>query len=194
MKSIFILHEGNEKETHDNQLICLLMKNLKLDTNAVSFFGMGCKSNFFKEENYPKILKDGVKTGQVEKVLFIVDSDYSNNDKTYGGYINTENELNKIITKLNFQDVSKIHIMYDPTTTAKTGYLESFLLSTIPEDRRKCINEFLGCSGFIAKEGDKSTYKRVYESIAYPFHPFRFDHPHFNELKTKLTQLFIESE
>lgn len=190
MKSIVILHEGNEKNTHDNQLIRLLMQSLKLNVDTVSFFGMGTKSNFFKPENYPEFLKEGVNAGTIEKVLFVVDSDCFENDNKYGGYENTEKELKNIITELGFQNVSSIHIMYDPTTKTKTGYLESFLLSTIPEDRMKCIDTFLKCSGFIAKSGDKSTYQRVYESIAYPFHPYRFDHSHFDELKTTLEALF----
>ena len=192
MKSIYILHEGSEKNTYDNQLIRLLIKKLQLDKHldSVEFIGMGAKSNFFKTENYPKVLVDGVKLGRIEKVLFIVDSDCFENDNKYGGYENTEKELNNIIIGLGFQEVSCVHIVYDPTTKDKTGYLESFLLSTIPEDRMKCIEQFLRCTGFIAKDGDKSTYKRVYESIAYPFHPYRFEHPHFEELKLKLTNLF----
>ncbi|MDX8400494.1 MAG: hypothetical protein R8K20_09645 [Gallionellaceae bacterium] len=195
MKSIWILHEGNAKKTHDNALISLVIKHLSqtipsVGLDKVEFHGMGSKSNFFKTENYPKLLKEGVATDKISNVLFIVDSDCFENDEKYGGYDNTEKELNNLIAELGFQEVSSIHIVYDPTTTNKTGYLESFLLSTIPKDRMECINQFLKCSGFIDKDGDKSTYKRVYESVAYPFHPYRLEHSHFDELKAKLLALF----
>jgi len=37
MKPIAILHEGNAKKTHDNDLISLLIQHLKLDISLVDF-------------------------------------------------------------------------------------------------------------------------------------------------------------
>jgi hypothetical protein len=190
MKSIVILHEGNEKNTHDNKLIRLLMEDLQLDINAVSFFGMGTKSNFFKAENYPEFLTEGVNK-TIEKVLLIVDADDIKNDARYGGYENTQNALNEIIVQLNFQEVSSTYIMCDPTI--KTGYLESFILSTIPAQQKTCIERFLECSQFKSKENHKAILNQIY-NMAYPNTPYDFKHRHFDELKSKLIQLFIESE
>jgi len=190
MKSIVILHEGNEKNTHDNKLIRLLMEDLQLEINAVSFFGMGAKSNFFKAASYPEFLTEGVNK-TIEKVLLIVDADDIKNDALYGGYENTQHALNEIIAQLNFQEVSSTYIMCDPMT--KTGYLESFILSTIPEQQKTCIERFLDCSQFKSKENHKAILNQIYK-MAYPNAPYDFKHPHFNDLKTQLTQLFAESE
>lgn len=190
MKSIVILHEGNEKNTHDNKLIRLLMEDLQLEINAVSFFGMGAKSNFFKAASYPEFLIEGVNK-TIEKVLLIVDADDIKNDALYGGYENTEKSLNKIIAQLNFQEISSIYIMCDPTT--KTGYLESFILSTIPAQQKTCIERFLECSQFKSKENHKAILNQIY-NMAYPNAPYDFKHPYFDDLKTQLTQLFAESE
>jgi len=192
MKSIYILHEGNAKKTNDNELIKLLLEHLKtqypeLKIEKVEFHGMGTKSNFFKLEQYPPLVKQGVETGQIDKVLFIVDADNEKNDKVNCGFNNTENGLNQIIAKLNFQAVSSIYIMCDPIT--KKGYLESLILSTIPEQQRNCIECFLACSEFKSKEHHKAIFNDIYKH-AYPKAPFDFRHENFSELKQKLINLF----
>jgi hypothetical protein len=192
MKSIWILHEGNAKKTHDNALICLLIEHLSQTNPAISldkveFHGMGAKSNFFDTASYPKLLKDGVTTDKISNVLLVVDADYVADNATYGGFENTQNELGKTIAALGFKSVCDIYVMCDPTT--KTGYLESFLLSTIPVDRKVCIQSFLDCSEFKSKENHKAIWNAIY-TTAYPITPYDFSHPHFDELKTKLISLF----
>ena len=54
MKKVAILHEGNSKKTHDNELIKLLIQDLVLDDSIVEYYGFGSKSNFFK---FPKLKK-----------------------------------------------------------------------------------------------------------------------------------------
>ena len=158
MKSIFILHEGNDKKTADNELIRLLMTDLGLDLNLVDFRGMGSKSNFFKAEKYG-LLKQAVETNQVKKMLFIVDADDEKNDAKYGGFRNTENELNQMIAQMGFEAISQTFIVCDPTT--KTGYLESLVLSTIPIEHRNCIESFLACSQFKSKESHKDILNKI---------------------------------
>jgi len=188
MKSIFILHEGNEKKTNDNQLLKLLIEHLKLDVDLISFYGMGSKSNFFKIEEYPTVLTEGVKNEQIDKVLFVVDADYDNeSDRVHGGFDKTQNELDKIIHFLNFEKVSSTFITCDPET--KAGYLESFILSTIPEKQRNCIERFLKCSQFKSKENHKAILNQIYK-MAYPNAPYNFKHPHFDSLKSELNNLF----
>ena len=97
--------------------------------------------------------------------------------------------MDEIITKLQFQSVSSTYIMRDPIS--KVGYLESFILSTIPEQQKTCIERFLDCSQFKSKENHKAILNQIYK-MAYPNEPYDFKYPHFDELKTQLTRLFAE--
>lgn len=192
MNPIYIFHEGNSKNTYDNKLIKLLIDDLKkqhqeITPEKIEFHGMGTKSNFFKVESYNALLRQGVETDRIKKILFIVDADDIKNDAVHGGFENTAKALSEIIIQLNFQDVSSTYIMCDPTT--KIGYLESFILSTIPEQQKNCIERFLECSQFKSKENHKAILNQIY-NMAYPNAPYDFAHPHFEELKTKLKNLF----
>ena len=188
MVKVAILHEGNNSNTHDNELIKLLIEKLDLNIDEFKFFGMGSKCNFFKVDykNY-KELKLDIDLGNVSKVLFVVDADYEENDKTYGGYTNTKQELEKIIEELEIKDISDIYIMCEPAS--QCGYLESFILSTISKKQKECIETFLDCSEFKSKENHKAILNQIYK-IAYPNAPFDFSHPNFDELKEKLKNLF----
>ena len=188
MVKVAIFHEGNANKAYDNELLKLLLKKLDLDLSYVKFVGMGSKSNFFKQDNnnYKELLLD-IKRAAIKKVLFIVDADYSEKDATYGGYTNTQTALNKIIASLNIESYSNTYVMCDPSD--KCGYLESFILSTISEEQRSCIETFLECSDFTSKENHKAILNQIYKT-AYPKAPFDFSHENFNELKQKLQTLF----
>jgi len=95
--------------------------------------------------------------------------------------------LDTIIKQLAFEDISQTYITCDPIS--KAGYLESFILSTIPEEQRNCIEHFLECSQFKSKENHKAILNKIY-NIAYPNAPYDFEHCHFNSLKEKLLHLF----
>ena len=185
---IAILHEGNAKNTADNQLLKLLIKNLGLDEKKVKFFGLDCKSNFFKID-YPAykelLLKIDEKT--ISKVLFVADADYEKNDKKCGGFEKTKSELEKIINELDLSAMSDVYVTCDPQT--KDGYLESLILSSIPKEEKECIETFLECSDFKSKENHKSILNQIYK-IAYPNAPFDLSHKNFDELKQKLKNLF----
>ena len=188
MKRLAILHEGNAKPTHDNHLIGLLIQHLNLNINLVDFYGMGSKRNFFNLESIGyQLLKQRDTDNQIHKVLFIVDADFPQNDSKYGGLTNTQTELTAIIEQLKLQDKSQTFIMCDPDK--ETGYLESFILSTISDEERSCIQSFLACSQFKSKENHKAILNQIYKT-AYPNAPYNFTHPHFDPLKTALTQLF----
>ncbi len=104
MVKVAILHEGNAKKTNDNELLKLLIQELKLDSNKVVFFGMGVKNNFFQSEHPSyKNIKKSIENEEINKLLFVVDADYEHNDKKYGGYKNTENALKNIIEELGFR-------------------------------------------------------------------------------------------
>ena len=106
-----ILHEGNDKDTTDKKLIKSLLENLKLDVESIFFDGFGSKSNFFDIDNKKYLrLKSFVEAGQIEKILFIVDADHEKDDAKYKGYQNTENQLKRIIHKLDFQDIARFYL------------------------------------------------------------------------------------
>ena len=187
MVKVAIFHEGNENKTNDNELLKLLLEKLELPSKRVKFIGMGTKSNFFKldNKNYRQLKMD-VDSEQICKVLFVVDADYEANDAVYGGYTNTQKEIQKIITELGIAAISDIYITCDNT---KCGYLESLILSTIPDERKKCIEDFLGCSEFKSKENHKAILNQIYKA-GYPDAPYDFEHSNFDTLKQKLKNLF----
>lgn len=188
-----ILHEGSPKNTADKKLITSLLKHLNLDENFIFFDAFHSKDNFFKVDDYEDkhpILVENVKNGGINKILFIVDADTQDDDIKYKGFDNTKNELLNVIDKLGWQDKASIYIFCDPIK--KTGYLESFILSTIPDKHRECIKKFLECSQFKIKGDDKSYYKGIYSNIAYKDldPPYNFNHQNFDVLKTELIKLF----
>jgi hypothetical protein len=183
-----ILHEGSGNDkTADKKLIINLLANLGIDKDAVHFEGFGSKDNFFKKDslNYLR-LKNLVETGQIEKILFIVDADDEKDDAKYKGFENTENALKRIINELDFQDIARFYIVCDPDT--KTGYLESLILASLPEEKRKCIECFVECSEINPRHIHKTIINNLY-TIAYPDPPYNFDHPYFEKLKIELTNL-----
>lgn len=190
MRNIAIVCEGKADKDFFDSLIEHLIENkiISLDKKIVSFYILGGKSSFFKVENKNyKELQSEVLMERTEKILFVIDADNVINDAIYGGYENTEKALNELISQLDFQEFSSTYIMCNPIT--KTGYLESFILSTIPEQQRNCIERFLDCSQFKSKENHKAILNQIY-NIAYPNAPYNFSHSHFEELKTKLINLF----
>jgi len=188
VKKVAIFHEGKSKKSADVELLSLLIKDLKLDIKRVKFFGMKSKSNFFKIDdiNYRELQQD-IALENISKVLFVLDADYEKNDSVYGGYINTQREIKQMIENLALKEHADYFIMCDPKI--KCGYLESFILASIPKKEKECIESFLGCSSFKSKENDKAILNQIYK-IAYPENGFDFSHDNFDALKKKLKTLF----
>jgi len=185
---IAILHEGNAQNTADNRLLKLLIENLNLAEKKVRFFGLGTKSNFFKKDiNAYKELITDIKEEIISKVLFVVDADYVKTDSKYGGFDNTLKEIIAIRKELDIYENSDLYITCDFDT--KEGYLESFILSTIPPTQKECIETFLECSDFKSKENDKAILNQIYKN-AYPNAPYDFSSEKFDILKQKLQTLF----
>ena len=191
---VSILHEG---KSIDKDFFKLLYKRLGITEEEldirVNFIGMGNKSNFFKVDNKNyTLLQEELKSQRVEKVLFVLDSDYEG-DKNHDGYHNTLREIQSIQKKLNIDDVSDTFIAYDMNSKTKEGYLESLILSTLSKKEKEYIESFLDCSDFKSKENHKAILNQIYK-IAYPQAPFDFSHENFNELKQKLKNLFKEEK
>jgi hypothetical protein len=187
MVRVAILHEGNEGKAKDNWLLKHLISELELDEKQFQFYGVGGKSNFFKLNSwfYPN-LQMLVQEDQISKLLFVIDADYSKNDKAHGGYDNVLKVWQETVAHLGLAYISDIYITCDPRS--KDGYLESLLLSTLDDEKVTCIQNFLNCSDYPAKEHHKSILYNIYNT-AYPNAPYNFRHPHFDELKTKLREL-----
>jgi len=192
---VSILHEG---KSIDKSFFKLLYAHLGVDElelkQRVNFVGMGSKSNFFKLDNKAyKLLKNEIEREVIEKVLFIVDSDYEGNKK-YDGYEDTLREIETIQEQLDIKKISDTFVAYDMNSEKKEGYLESLILSTLSEEQDDCINSFLEkCPEFKGKNSHKSIFNVIYKN-AYPQAPYNFEHPHFEELKQKLKNLFKEEK
>jgi hypothetical protein len=184
-----ILHEGSRNDkTADKKLIKNLIEKLGLPESLIVYYAFGSKNEFFKIENPNYLeLKAYVEAESINKILFIVDADHEKDDAKYKGYENTANELEKVIEELGFQDIARFYIVCDPDT--KTGYLESLILVSLPEEKRNCIERFVECSQINPKQIHKTIINHLY-SIAYPDPPYNFDHAYFDELKSELTNLF----
>ncbi|HIP11858.1 MAG TPA: hypothetical protein EYG73_03965 [Arcobacter sp.] len=185
MKSL-ILCEGK----HDKDFLESLIKHIgDKYIGYIDIEKIGNKSSFFKIETYEqKQLIQRVKL-LYKKVLFVVDSDYIENDNVYGGYKNTEDNIKNIIKKLDLNDKADYYIMCEPSS--KNGYLESFLLSTLNSVQKECIENFLKCSEFRGKENHKAIVHQIYKT-GYPDKSFDFSHNNFDELKEKIQNLIRE--
>jgi hypothetical protein len=189
MVKLAICHEGHTKKSLDSEIIKLLLKDLKLDINRVEFYGFGSKSNFFKKDyKVYQNLQMAIKEQEIEKILFVLDADNEEDDHFFGGYVKTSRGLRTILSDLKLSSISDSYISCNPTE--KIGNIESLLLSTIPQEQKECIDDFLQCSEFKAKGNDKALLKQIYK-LAYPDTPYNFKHKHFDELKTKLQNLFV---
>jgi hypothetical protein len=188
MVKVAILHEGSANDkTADKKLISSLVRHLQLPEDKIHYEAFGSKSNFFDSANkqYERI-KEFVIAGQIDKLLFIIDADYKEDDEKYKGYINTENSLKEVISQLGFNDIASFYIVCDPVD--KTVYLEHLILASLPDTKRKCIENFLECSTH-PKLNAKRIINDLY-TMAYPEPPYNFDHDNFKELKNKLANLF----
>lgn len=178
VKEHLIICEGSD----DKEFLEKLLEDL--DIKIIDIVYLGNKSNIFKVDSYEDI-KDEIGT-LYKKILFIFDSDSENSDNRYGGYENSEREIKELIDNLNFNSIADYYIMCDPNT--KNGYLESFILSTIEDKQRKCIEDFLDCSEFKSKEHHKAIFNKIYK-LGYPNAPYNFEHKNFDELKDKIKKL-----
>jgi hypothetical protein len=182
VKKSLILCEGGE----DVGLLKRLIEVTSISTEKIEVRKLrNNKSDFFDQNNYEIILSQ-FSAGLYSKVLFIVDADCVQNDKLYGGYAKTEQELKIIISTLGFDSVADIFIACDPLTTE--GNMEHLLLSTTEKSKRVCIETLIDCINGKQTYSNKkiiySGYLNIFSDI-----PYNFDHAHFNELKNKLTWL-----
>ncbi len=192
MVKSLILCEGGDDVGFLNKFCKYLKLDKKIVIQKISKESLNsAKSAFFKETSYIAI-RQKIKIGQYDKILFIVDADYIENDKIYGGYESTKNELEKIILKLDFdKNKTNYFIMCDPVK--KTGNLEHLILSTIDNPKKNCIIELLDCVSQMEVHSNKKIVLSSYEAI-FKESPYNLTHSNFRKLKTLLENLGATDE
>ncbi len=183
-----ILCEGGDDIAFLNKYINEFLGKNK---NLFEIRKMDGKTNFFNIDKYDTILQQ-IEANLYDKVLFVFDSDFVENDSVYGGYKNSEDKIKNIIKELKIEKISQYFISCDPNT--KNGNLEHLLLSTCEEGKKDCIGNFLKCIKPMNIEISNkkivlTTYKEIFKN-----HPYNFAHENFDELKTKLDNLFKETD
>ena len=180
---VIIAYEGKS----DGEFFNTLLDEYHLDKNEVVYYDFKGKDNLFNfnHEHYNEIEKKYL--SKVYKILLVVDADNKKDPNPNRGYGASEKALKKLIKDLDFEDVSiDYFIMCDDS---KEGNLESFLLSVLDDEQKECIDKFRECYKY--KLTDKWAYNSFYKQKK---EPFDFSHKNFNELKTKLKNLFEGTE
>lgn len=183
MVKSLILCEGGD----DAHFLRLLTNSLEINKRQINIKPLGSKSPFFKVETYrEKNIIQMLDNGDYEKVLFIFDSDFIEDDNIYGGFENGKKEIMKIIEELEIKDISDFYIMCDPIS--KNGNLEHLILSTLNNQAKSCIENLLFCIKPFKTDGNKkiliSGYKTIFKEPVY-----NFEHKNYNLLKEKIENL-----
>jgi len=180
---ILIICEG----VTDKGFLNKYRNHLKIKSHLVDVMSMGGKSPLLKNENY-KTIKQQVDANLYVKVIFVLDADFEAKDKKYGGYVNSEKWIKKLINELNFQHIAEYYIMCDPKT--RDGNLEHFILSTLDEAEVKCVQSFLECTKEMDTHDNKKIVFQLYNDI-FKKTPDNFEHDNFNALNSLITNLEV---
>jgi len=178
---VIIAFEGKS----DGEFFDSLLETYHLEKNQVSYYDFEGKDNLFNisHEYYNEIEKDIAK---IDKILLVVDADNEKDLNPHRGFKASKMKLIETIDNLNFDVEMDYYIMCD---TNKEGNLESFLLSILDDEQKKCIDSFRDCYHY--ELSDKWAYNMFYKQKQ---HPFDFKHKNFNILKEKLQNLLKERE
>jgi len=175
---VAILFEGKSDEKILNQ-IC---EAYNLPKEQIKYLNFKGKDNIFNlNHQYYNRIEDELDI--IDKIFIAVDADDPKDSCPTRGYTQTEEKLQELISDLNFDLMIDYFIFSDESK--QKGYLESFLLSVLDEQQQKCINNFQNCYRY--ELSDKWVFNTFYKQKS---HPFDYEHPNFNELKTKLKNLF----
>jgi len=179
-----IFCEGND----DKVFLRLLLNDLKRNNEIIgvenfdSFIKvMGGKSKLLDVESYKTTNKRVGKN--IQKVLFVFDCDFEEDDNLSGGLDNSIKAIEELIDILDWQIEVNYYIF--------NKNLDYFIIDTLEKN-----NNFLACEEcFDLKKLNKNRkiLTCIYKSL-YPKAPFDFSHKNFNELKQKLKNLFKEEK
>ncbi len=179
-----IFCEGSDDKT----FLRLLLNDLKKSNEIIGFENfdsiinvMGGKSKLLDKDSYSVANK---KIGKgIQKVLFVFDCDFSEDDNSCGGLEASQKAIEELIEILDW----KIEVNY----YIFNKNLDYFIIDTL--DKK---DGFLACEEcFNLKKLNKNRkiLTCIYKSL-YPKKPYNFSHKNFDELKQKLKNLFKEEK
>jgi len=179
-----IFCEGNDDKT----FLRLLLNDLKKDNEIIgvenfdSFIKvMGGKSKLLEVESYKTTNKRVGKN--IQKVLFVFDCDFEEDDKLSGGIENSIKAIEELIDNLDW----KIEVSY----YIFNKNLDYFIIDTL--DKKDNFSACEECFNLKELNKNRKILTCIYKSL-YPKAPFDFSHENFNELKQKLKTLFKEEK
>ena len=178
--------------TSDVKQVKSILNFLDIEFKEEHFIFTNGKS-FLLDKSTPKYktLLEHIENGFVREILFIVDVDNVENDQSLCGMENTVSKIESLQLDLGVKGISDYFLACDPIT--QKGYFESLLLSTVDKEVIKCYEDFRNCSALNSKAVDKNILTELH-NLTKPEKPYDFEHPHFEELKTKLKNLFKETQ
>jgi len=179
---VVIIVEG---KTDSEFLQDFIENQFEIERNIYDFKGLKGKDYIFSLHDNSMYDKIENKLDIIEKILIAVDADDPKDTCEIRGYEVTESKLSDLIKKLEYSIPIDYFIFSDKAK--ERGYLESFMLSVLDEDQKKCVNEFKMCYKY--ELTDKWVFNTFYKQRN---HPFDYNHSNFAELRKKLTNLFKE--
>jgi hypothetical protein len=172
-----IIVEGNDDK---NFLISFLHH---LDIKDPSIIQMGGKSALLDPNNKQyKTLGEQVEKKKIKKVLFVFDCDFEENDSTCGGIEKSHECFKNLKQTLGWNIEIDVYI-FDRN-------LDYFLIETIKD--KECYEHFdnlVTCLDVETVKPNKKPIANLYRDL-YPYPKFDFSHPNFDDLKSKLLNLF----
>ena len=182
MVRIFV--EGEDDKKFIIVFLRKLLKDKAVDLGNNTNFDnlitiMGNKSKLLKYENYANTsLLVGKK---IKKALFIFDCDFEKDNKKCNGIENSQECFDKLKNKLKWNIPIDNYIFY--------RNLDYFIAKTI--EKEHCLLEIEKCLELNTLKPNRKPLASLY-AIMYPKKPYNLEHPNFDELKTKLKNLFEE--
>ena len=186
MVRVFV--EGVDDEKFIIKILQDLRKNNDLyfskKTNLKSYINiLGSKKNLLdsNQSKYQQTTKE-INIEEVEKVLFIFDSDFEKDDKNCNGKEKSQECFENLKTSLAWDIPIDYHI-FDRN-------LDYFLLETI--NTQKCyeyFNQLTKCLDVENLKPNKKPIANLYRDL-YPYPQFDFKDDRFQTLKDKLIDLF----
>ena len=181
-----IIVEGKDDSEFFKKFIYHLIKNNEIDkiNPAAAIMHMGGKSKLLNDQD-PKYLKNitpQIEQGKLEKVLFIFDCDFIDNDHQCGGMENSIQCFKRLIKKLNW-DIEIDFYIFDKN-------LDYFLISTIKN--KHCypyFNSLINCLSLENIKPNKKPIANLYRDL-YPYPNFYFQGDEFIPIRDKLVKLF----
>jgi hypothetical protein len=184
-----IIVEGTDDKKFIEKLLVHLIGDKEIDCInkrqiASYVFSMGGKSKLLDANNkkYINILTAQVESGKIDKILFVFDCDFAEDDNQCAGVNNSEKCFNKLKNDLNWS------ISIDCSIFNKN--LDYFLIGTIKD--KECYEYFdclIECLEIEQIKPNRKPISNLYREL-YPYPHFDFKHKNFNEIKAKITTLF----